>query len=93
MSLDDTAHKIYIYDLDAELASDSESDTSRPIFIPDIEKHLNNLPKVMLIGDEAREAAKNMQMVLYSVPSSLSVPAEKDGVRKAILESRARLRA
>lgn len=92
MSLDDTKHKVYIYDLDAELASDSESE-SKPIFIPDIEKHLNNLPKVVLIGDEAREAQKNMQMVLYNVPSSLSVPANKDSVRKAILESRARVRA
>jgi hypothetical protein len=94
MSLDDTKHKVYIYDLDAELASDNDSDSAsaKPIFIPDIEKHLNNLPRVVLIGDDARETAKNMQMVLYNVPSSLTVPQEQDGVRKAILESRARLR-
>ena len=93
MSLDDTKHKVYIYDLDAELASDNDSDAeAKPIFIPDIEKHLNNLPKVVLIGDDARETAKNMQMVLYNVPSSLTVPQERDSVRKAILESRARVR-
>lgn len=31
-------------------------------------------------------------MVLYNVPSSLSVPEEQDNVRKAIIESRARAR-
>ncbi|KIW00969.1 uncharacterized protein PV09_07491 [Verruconis gallopava] len=93
MALDDTKHKVYIYDLDAELASDTESDTeSKPIFIPDIEKHLNKLPKVVLVGDEAHEAAKNMQMVLYTVPTSLTIPEENDSVRKAILESRQRMR-
>jgi hypothetical protein len=89
MALDDSKHKVYIYDLDAELAGESDSE-SKPIFIPDIEKHLNNLPKVMLMGDEVRETAKNMQLVVYNVPSSLSVPADRDGVRKAILESRAK---
>jgi hypothetical protein len=49
MLLDDTKHKVYIYDLDAELSSseaDDESDTSpssekdRLVFLPDIEKHI-----------------------------------------------------
>jgi len=50
MQLDDTKHKVYIYDLDAELSSeaeaDDESDTcstsgkGRLVFLPDIEKHL-----------------------------------------------------
>jgi hypothetical protein len=30
--------------------------------------------------------------VLYNVPSSLSVPEERDGVRKAIVEARKRIR-
>jgi hypothetical protein len=92
MELEDTKHKVYIYDLDKELEG-CESDTEgKPIFIPDIEKHLNKLPKVVLIGDDARNAAKNMQMVLYSVPSSLTVSEDKDNVRKAIIESRRRMR-
>ena len=33
-----------------------------------------------------------MQMVLYNVPSSLTVPEEQDSVRRAILETRARAR-
>jgi len=91
MELEDTKHKVYIYDLDKELA-ESESDDERPIFIPDIEKHLVKIPKSILIGDDTKKAAKNMQMILYSVPSSLTVAKEKDSVRKAIIEARQRAR-
>jgi len=91
MELEDSKHKVYIYDLDKEL-EDCQSDEDKPIFIPDIEKHLSKLPRVVLIGDDAKDAAKNMQMVLYNVPSSLTVPKERDTVRKAIMESRQRMR-
>jgi len=91
MELEDTKHKVYIYDLDKELA-ESESDDERPIFIPDIEKHLVKIPKSILIGDDTKKAAKNMQMILYSVPSSLTVAKEKDSVRKVIIEARQRAR-
>jgi len=93
MHLDDTKHKVYIYDLDAEL-SDSESDDGRLIFLPDIQKHLreSRIPPSILANSEG-ELAGNKQLVLYSVPSSLTVPEEKDSVRKAIIETRARARA
>jgi hypothetical protein len=87
---EDTKHKVYIYDLDKELA-ESESDEDRPIFIPDIEKHLHKIPKHILIGDDAKALA-NMQMVLYTVPTSLTVPKEQDSVRRAVIESRQRAR-
>jgi hypothetical protein len=90
MDLEDSKHKIYIYDLDKELA-EAESDEDRPIFIPDIEKHLHKIPKHILIGDDAKAMA-NMQMVLYNVPTSLTVPKEQDSVRRAIIESRRRAR-
>ncbi len=92
MDLEDTKHKIYIYDLDKELEGCESDSEERPIFVPDIEKHLNNLPKLLLLSDAAREVAKNMQMVLYNVPTSLTVPEDKDSVRKAIIESRQRMR-
>jgi len=92
MEVEDTKHKVYIYDLDKELA-ENESDDERPIFIPDIEKHLlARIPKSVLIGDDARQAAKNMQMILYSPPTSLTVLPDKDIVRRAIIESRQRAR-
>jgi hypothetical protein len=91
MEVEDTKHKVYIYDLDKELAEE-ESDEDRPIFLPDIEKHLHKIPKHILIGDDAKAMA-NMQMVLYNVPTSLTVPVEQDSVHRAIAESRQRTRA
>lgn len=90
MEVEDSKHKVYIYDLDKELAEE-ESDEDRPIFLPDIEKHLHKIPKHILIGDDAKAMA-NMQMVLYNVPTSLTVPEEHDNVRRAIAESRQRTR-
>lgn len=90
MEVEDSKHKVYIYDLDKELAEE-ESDEDRPIFLPDIEKHLHKIPKHILIGDDAKAMA-NMQMVLYNVPTSLTVPQEHDSVRRAIVESRQRAR-
>lgn len=92
MQVDDSKHKVYIYDIDDELASDSESDDGKLVFLPDIEKHLreSRIPPHVLVNSDGELAG--MQMVLYSDPKSLSVPAAKDGVRKAILEARHRLR-
>ncbi|RWA09317.1 hypothetical protein EKO27_g5796 [Xylaria grammica] len=106
MQLDNTKHKVYIYDLDAELSS-SESESSLPgsptsgrsrlVFLPDIEKHLSRsrIPPAVFANNNGELAGHNindMQMVLYSEPSSLTVPREQDSVRKAILEARARAR-
>ncbi|KAL2022753.1 hypothetical protein VTK56DRAFT_4569 [Thermocarpiscus australiensis] len=99
MHLDDSKHKVYIYDLDAELSSDSEADASdgdggRLIFLPDIEKHLraNRLPPHVPYRPDPTAELAGKELVLYSVPSSLSVPEEQDNVRKAIIEARARAR-
>lgn len=93
MQLDDTAHKVYIYSIDDELSSsESEPDDGRLVFLPDIEKHLrqNRIPPGILPNSEGELAG--MQMVLYSEPKALSVPEEKDGVRRAVVEARRRLR-
>lgn len=92
MNVDDTKDRIYIHDLDAELASVSDADEDeRVIFLPDIERNLNRVPHQVL-ESESRDDATGQEMVLYSVPHSLSVPEGQDSVRKAILESRARTR-
>lgn len=90
MQVEDTPHRIYIHDLAAEL-SDVESDEENPIFLSDIEKHLSKIPKFILAGPEPK-ATRDNQIVLYSVPTSLTVPEEQDNVRKAIVEARARMR-
>ncbi|KAG5977400.1 hypothetical protein E4U55_006843 [Claviceps digitariae] len=95
MQLDDTKHKVYIYNLDDELTSDNSEDedtNGKLMFLPDIEKHLrqNRIPPHVLANKDGQLAG--MQLVLYSDPKSLSVPEDKDGVRKAILEARQRTR-
>jgi hypothetical protein len=96
MHLDDSKHKVYIYDLDAELSdSESSSDEGKLVFLPDIEKHLREtrIPPRILANNEGELAGNNLQLVLYNVPSSLTVPEEQDSVRRAIVETRARARA
>jgi hypothetical protein len=90
MEVEDSAHKVYIHDLAAEL-SDVESDDEHPVFLSDIEKHLSKIPAFILASPEPK-ATRDNQIVLYNVPSSLSVPEEEDSVRKAIVEARARMR-
>ena len=94
MQLDDTKHKVYIYDLDAELSDSETSDDGRLVFLPDIQKHLrqSRIPPMILANSDG-ELAGNKQMVLYNVPTSLTIPEEQDNVRKAIIETRARARA
>ena len=90
MQVDDTRDRVYIYDLDKELEDISPDDgEEKLIFLPDIEKHFSKLPHQVLAGggqDGSRE------LILYSVPKSLSVDAEHDSVRRAIIESRHRAR-
>lgn len=95
MQLDDSKYKVYIYNIDDELSSESEAEDGRLVFLPDIEKHLriNRVPIPPPILPNSDGELAGMQMVLYNVPSSISVPQEQDSVRKAIIESRARIRA
>ncbi len=88
MQLDDTKDRVYIHNLEDQIAE--IEDEERMIFLPDIEKKLGKIPQYLLTGD-LRPTAEN-QIVRYGIPASLSVPEEKDNVRKAILESRARAR-
>lgn len=87
MQLDDTKHKVYIYNLDAELES-VEGDGEKVVFLPDIERKFNKIPQSLLRGHAQTPA--NSEMVLYRVPSSLTVPEENDNVRRAIIECRDR---
>jgi hypothetical protein len=93
MQLDDSKYKVYIRNLDDELSSESEAEEGNLVFLPDIEKHLRNnrIPAAVLAKPDPNML--NKQLVLYSVPSSLTVPEEHDSVRKAIIEARARVRA
>jgi len=89
MQLDDTRDRVFIGDLDAELA-DIESDEEKLIFLPDIEKKLSKLPRQVLGGRD--DDYEGQELVLYSVPKSLTVDESHDSVRKAIIEARQRAR-
>lgn len=91
MQLDDSKHKVYIYNLEDEL-SDAETDDGKLLFLPDIENHLrtSRIPPHILASPAAD--VKGRELVLYSVPSSITLPEEQDSVRKAIVEARARIR-
>lgn len=104
MLLDDTKHKVYIYNLDDELSSDADSDPDegRLVFLPDVERHLRanrivpgvpggSVPRPILPNKDGELAG--MQLVLYDDGvRSVSVPEEQDSVRKAIIEARERHR-
>lgn len=87
MHLDDTKDKVYIHDLDSELA-ELEHEENNIAFLPEIEKKLMGVPDSVL----SQEASENNALVLYQIPSSLSVPESKDSVRRAIIETRHRAR-
>ena len=88
MHVDESKDKIYIYDLDKEL-QEAESGDERVVFLPDIERKISRIPKSVL---ETPSDPGNQELVLYSVPSSISIPEEQDNVRKVISEVRARAR-
>lgn len=90
MQVDDTRDRVYIHNLDDELA-DIESDEEKLIFLPDIEKRFSKIPQHVLTGrrDDDHEG---QELVLYSVPKSLTADEDHDAVRKAILETRHRAR-
>jgi hypothetical protein len=90
MHLDDTKDKVYIHDLDRELeGADSPEDTIA--FLPEIEKRFTAIPKSVLTSSSS--SSTGQEVVLYQVPSSITVPEEQDNVRRAIIETRARARA
>lgn len=91
MQIDDRPDRVYIHNLDEELA-ESEPEEERLIFLPDIEKRFSRIPKHVLTGNRTEES-ENQELVLYSVPKSLTVEESKDSVRKAIIEARQRARA
>jgi hypothetical protein len=94
MNVDDTRHRVYVQNLDAEIAEiEANEPEERLIFLPDIEKHFSRIPEHLLSSpQDALRAAQQQELVLYSVPRSLTVDEGNDSVRKAILDARQRAR-
>lgn len=98
MEVEETKDKIYIHNLDAELAEDEPGpEEERLIFVPDIERRFTRIPKHVIRNGEAfgtpypiYEQPTAGELILYATPQSLTTAPEHDSVRRAILESRAR---
>jgi hypothetical protein len=92
MNVDDTRHRVYVQNLDAELAEiEANEPEERLIFLPDIEKHFSRIPEHVFSNPQ--DATRQQQeLVLYSIPKSLTLDESQDSVRKAILEARQRAR-
>jgi hypothetical protein len=89
MPIDETKDRIVIHDLAAEIA-EIEAAEPKTIFLPDIDRKVSAIPQTLLQNQSGN--TNNTQIVLYEVPSSISVPKEADAVRKAIIAARARAR-
>ncbi|KAE8376171.1 hypothetical protein BDV26DRAFT_266084 [Aspergillus bertholletiae] len=87
MVLDDTRHTIYIHDLEREIA-ETELPIDSITFLPGVGENLRAIPR--FIVTEAKP--KCNELVLYREPTSLTVPKERDTVRKALIETRERAR-
>ncbi|EFE34649.1 uncharacterized protein ARB_06412 [Trichophyton benhamiae CBS 112371] len=91
MQVDDTKTRVYITDLEDEIAQ-IEEEESRQTFkvMPEMEKQLMSIPKSVLTHKPKEE--RNNELVLYRVPAALGIPAEQDSVRAVMTDARERAR-
>ncbi|KAE8147579.1 hypothetical protein BDV25DRAFT_30978 [Aspergillus avenaceus] len=87
MMLDDTEHTVYIHDLEREIAESEFSSDSIKI-LPGVRGSLGSIPRFLVA--ETKPTCNTL--VLYKEPISLTMPPEKDMVRKALIETRQRAR-
>lgn len=92
MQVDDTKHRVFVADLDEELSDeDRQGKEGQIVFLSDVDKQLTKIPASILTSPTPPPSSTSQELVLYNVPTSLSIPEEQDNVRKAIIETRARL--
>lgn len=88
MLLDDTKTTSYIHNLEQELA-DIDAEELTVAFLPGVSETLAAVPRSVLLEPQSQ----NNQLVLYREPTSLTVSRDHDSVRRAIMESKERIRA
>lgn len=81
---------VYVDDLDSD--SDPDDGSPKVIFLHDIDKQLTRVPYSLCNEPSSSTPSTSTEVILYSVPSSLTVPEQRDSVRRAIIETRARMR-
>ncbi|KAI1322396.1 hypothetical protein F5Y16DRAFT_41130 [Xylariaceae sp. FL0255] len=95
MAIEGREHVVYVDNLDSSDDEDEERG-QRSLFI---DPKARRIPPSVLAsshdGSLAGHTVNDMQVILYrdACPTSLTVPGERDSVRRAILEARTRMRA
>lgn len=95
MPVDDTANRIWVNDLNAEIAEIEAAEAQERLLLSEAGKEYSKIPEHLLRKNPnafTDSAAANMQVILYRDPISISVPEEEDAVRKTITEARQRMR-
>ena len=92
MQVDETKDRIFISNLDDELSDGESAEEDELIILPGVEKRMTRIPSSVLAHDD-HSSRPSTELVLYRIPTSLSIPEAEDSVRRVILESRARARA
>lgn len=97
MRVDDTADRIWVHDLDAEIAEieaeEAKEREAERLKLSEAGIQYAKIPDhLWKQNNHANDPASNMQMILYRDPVSISVPEEDDAVRKTIVEARKRIR-
>ncbi|EFR01993.1 hypothetical protein MGYG_04996 [Nannizzia gypsea CBS 118893] len=92
MQVDDTKTRVYITDLEEEIAEIEEEERQQAlkVMMPEMEKQLMSIPTSVLTHKPKEE--RNNALVLYRVPAALGIPAEQDSVRAAMTDVRERAR-
>ncbi|KAL2814727.1 hypothetical protein BJX63DRAFT_189034 [Aspergillus granulosus] len=86
MMLDDTKHTVYVHDLEQEL-EETEFLQAGLTILPGLSDKLSM--SKMLVSSTKPQCN---EVVLYREPESLSIPKDKDQVRRALIETRERAR-
>lgn len=94
MPLDETADRVWVHDIDAEVAEiEAEEARHGGIELSEAAKEYSKIPEHLLKQNpQAEDPAANMQVILYQDPISISLPEEEDAVRRTIVEARKRMR-
>lgn len=93
MTVDETADRVFVRDLDLEIAEieAEEARRSQGIKLTRAAEEYSKIPDHLLKQSPDRPELA-MQLVLYRDPTSISVSEEHDAVRRAIMAARQRMR-
>lgn len=96
MPVDDTNDRVWVHDLDAEIAAiEAEEAALRNLdihFSNDVKERTKIPDHLLRSNGTVHNPASDMQIVLYRDPVSITVDEDHDAVRKTVIEARRRVR-